>query len=156
MSASCHTSLFFLCSQAQALSLINTIVQISTSVNSKVYYQEEFIEAGLDPSEVEQVGPHWTSHDRATDEPALCPSQLLHRTSDERVSHELSEWRKGRIDVQELYDKLAIARGKIRGLEEDVRSVPLCVRTLPLTRPLPCYFPWGASVGINSSSASRG
>lgn len=52
------STLCLLCPQAQALSLINTIVQISTSVNSKVYYQEEFIEAGLDPSEVEQVGPH--------------------------------------------------------------------------------------------------
>ncbi|KAL5473808.1 hypothetical protein EMCRGX_G028364 [Ephydatia muelleri] len=99
--------------QAQALSLINTIVQISTSVNSKVYYQEEFIEAGLDPSEVEQ---------------------LLHRTSDERVSHELSEWRKGRIDVQELYDKLAIARGKIRGLEEDLESTRLLLQEADLDR----------------------
>ena len=45
----------------------------------------------------------------------------LHGRQDERVLHELREWRKNFIDIQQYMDDLAVARGRARNLKEEVR-----------------------------------
>ena len=85
--------------QAAALCFINTVVQTAHGPNSKVFHQHEFLEAGFSPEEVEKS---------------------LHGRQDERVLHELREWRKNFIDIQQYMDDLAMARGRARNLKEEV------------------------------------
>lgn len=98
--------------QAAALCFINTVVQTAHGPNVKVFYQHEFLEAGFNPEEVEKS---------------------LHGRQDERVLHELREWEKNFIDIQQYMDDLAIARGRARTLKEEViiiSSVGICIHGL--------------------------
>ena len=44
----------------------------------------------------------------------------LHGRQDERVLHELREWAKNYIDIQQYMEDLAVARGRARDLKEEV------------------------------------
>lgn len=80
---------------------INTVVQTAHGPNAKVFHQYEFLEAGFSVQEIEKS---------------------LHGRQDERVLHELREWGKNFIDIQQFMDDLAVARGRARDLKEDVRT----------------------------------
>lgn len=45
---------------------------------------------------------------------------MLHGNIDERISHELKEWKKNFVDVQGVMDNLMLAKGRVRGLTEEV------------------------------------
>ena len=100
---------------------INTVVQTAHGPNAKVFHQYEFLEAGFSVQEVEKS---------------------LHGRQDERVLHELREWAKNFIDIQQFMDDLAVARGRARDLKEDVRessSLPVwSVHSLYVT----CLYSW--------------
>ena len=81
------------------LCFINTVVQTAHGPNARVFHQHEFLEAGFSVQEVERS---------------------LHGRQDERVLHELREWAKNFIDIQQYMDDLAVARGRARDLKEDV------------------------------------
>ena len=85
--------------QAAVLCFINTVVQTAHGPNARVFHQHEFLEAGFSVQEVERS---------------------LHGRQDERVLHELREWAKNFIDIQQYMDDLAVARGRARDLKEDV------------------------------------
>lgn len=76
-------------------------MQTAHGPNAKVFHQYEFLEAGFSVQEVEKS---------------------LHGRQDERVLHELREWGKNFIDIQQFMDDLAVARGRARDLKEDVRT----------------------------------
>ena len=84
------------------LCFINTVVQTANKPNAKVFHQQEFLEAGFSLQEVEKS---------------------LHGRQDERVLHELREWAKNFIDIQQYMDDLAMARGRARDLKEEVNCV---------------------------------
>ena len=46
---------------------------------------------------------------------------------DERISHELKEWRTNFVSVQSYMDDLVVSRGKLRSVEEKVRVLLLAV-----------------------------
>ena len=85
--------------QAAALCFVNTVVQTAHGPNAKVFHQHEFLEAGFSVQEVEKS---------------------LHGRQDERVLHELREWAKNFIDIQQYMDNLAVARGRARDLKDEV------------------------------------
>lgn len=105
--------------QAAALCFINTVVQTAHGPNAKVFHQHEFLEAGFSVQEVEKS---------------------LHGRQDERVLHELREWVKNFIDIQQYIEDMAVARGRARDLKDDV-STEL---TLSLCRVfvICCLYSW--------------
>ena len=88
------------------LCFINTVVQTARGPNAKVFHQHEFLEAGFSVQEVERS---------------------LHGRQDERVLHELREWAKNFIDIQQYMDDLAVARGRARDLKDDVSHPQLTI-----------------------------
>ena len=46
--------------------------------------------------------------------------QSLHGRQDERILHELKEWKKNFISVQQFMDDLAVSKGRIRSIQEEV------------------------------------
>ena len=46
--------------------------------------------------------------------------QSLHGRQDERILHELKEWNNSFISVQQFMDDLAVAKGRIRSIQEEV------------------------------------
>ena len=48
--------------------------------------------------------------------------QSLHGRQDERILHELKEWHNNFISVQHFMDDLAVAKGRIRSIQEEVAS----------------------------------
>ncbi len=49
-------------------------------------------------------------------------TQSLHGRQDERVLHELKEWEGNFISVQQFMDDLAVTKGRVWSLQENVRS----------------------------------
>lgn len=46
--------------------------------------------------------------------------QSLHGRQDEGILHELKEWHNNFISVQHFMDDLAVAKGRIRSIQEEV------------------------------------
>lgn len=46
--------------------------------------------------------------------------QSLHGRQDERILHQLKEWNNNFISVQQFMDDLAVAKGRIRSVQEEV------------------------------------
>lgn len=53
--------------------------------------------------------------------------QTLRGKVDERISHELKEWRTNFISVQSYMDDLVVSRGKLRSVEEEVGVSYYCL-----------------------------
>jgi hypothetical protein len=87
--------------QAAALTFINTTIQTASTLNAKVYLQNDFILAGFNPETVEKS---------------------LGGRQDERVLHELREWHANFINVNVLMDDLAVCRGRNTSLKEELQS----------------------------------
>ena len=51
---------------------------------------------------------------------SLSDAQSLHGRQDERILHELKEWHNNFISVQHFMDDLAVAKGRIRSIQEEV------------------------------------
>lgn len=106
--------------QAAVLRFINTIVQVAQGPNAKVFHQQEFIQAGFKPEEVEKVCVP-LCETITTTSPHYLHTQSLHGRADERILHELKEWRNNFINIQSYMDNLVICKGKLRDLQEEVR-----------------------------------
>ena len=66
---------------------------------------------------------HFCVHTRAhTHTHTHTHTQSLHGRQDERVLHELKEWNNNFISVQDFMDDLAVAKGRIRSIQEEVQS----------------------------------
>ena len=107
------------------------MVQTAQGSNAKVFHQHEFIQAGFSPEDVEKVSAkqyffrclavthtHTYTHHSLSGEHAY--TQSLHGRQDERILHELKEWHNNFISVQKFMDDLAVAKGRIRSIQEEV------------------------------------
>ncbi|XP_019853233.1 PREDICTED: formin-like protein 3 [Amphimedon queenslandica] len=99
--------------QAEVLRFINTVVQAGDGPNARIFHQQEFLNAGLDIKTIEQT---------------------LECEPDEKLMHELKEWKKSFTDVQKLTDELLIARGRANGLKQELDMTLKSLRQTKIER----------------------
>lgn len=63
---------------------------------------------------------HTYTHTHIILSPMHMHTQSLHGRQDERILHELKEWHNNFISVQHFMDDLAVAKGRIRSIQEEV------------------------------------
>jgi hypothetical protein len=85
--------------QKDVFRFINTVVQSANGLNYQIFYQQQFVNAGLNIKDLKQS-----------------QSGELN----EGLEHEIKEWDKSFIDVQQLTDDYMISRGRAKGLKQEL------------------------------------